>query len=90
MSHADITPEEYNDLRLRLDGFLTEGQTLNRRTLLNAMHTFIPKDPEVSVQVYTYEIAPLSYTNWHIHGGATFFLTLQGRFEGHFEEGVLV
>jgi hypothetical protein len=37
-----------------------------------------------------YEIAPGQYTNWHCHNGATFFVVLQGQFEAHFEEGVLI
>lgn len=33
---------------------------------------------------------PGGWTNFHCHNGATFFLALQGMFEAHFEEGVLV
>jgi mannose-6-phosphate isomerase-like protein (cupin superfamily) len=45
---------------------------------------------EAKVQIYTAEIAPKGWTNFHCDNGATFFLALQGIFEAHFEEGVLV
>ncbi len=36
------------------------------------------------------EIEPKGWTNFHCHNGATFFIALQGIFEAHFEEGVLI
>ena len=36
------------------------------------------------------EIVPGGFTNWHCHNGAAFFVALQGQFEAHFQEGVLV
>ena len=75
---------------MQLGGYLQRGQSLHRNTLLDSLYAFVPKDPEVRVQIYNYEITPKGFTNWHIHTGATFYLTLQGMFEGHFEEGVLV
>jgi quercetin dioxygenase-like cupin family protein len=80
----------YKDLRMKLDGYLKPGQTLHRNMLFDVVYDFIPKDPKSQIQVYNYEIAPGGFTNWHIHTGATFYLTLQGLFEGHFEEGVLI
>ncbi len=80
----------YGDLKMKLDGYLKPGQKLHRNMLFDALYEYIPKDPKVQIQVYNYEIAPLGFTNWHIHTGATFYLTLQGLFEGHFEEGVLI
>ena len=35
-------------------------------------------------------LAPKGWTNFHCHNGATFFLALQGVFEAHFEEGILI
>ena len=80
---------DYKGMKLKLDGYLRPGQTLHRNMLFDVLYASIPKDPEVHVQMYNYEIAPGGYTNWHIHGGASFYLTLQGRFEGYFEEGKL-
>jgi quercetin dioxygenase-like cupin family protein len=42
------------------------------------------------LQIYTAEIVPKGWTNFHCHNGATFFPALQGIFEAHFEEGILV
>jgi quercetin dioxygenase-like cupin family protein len=80
----------YRHLKMQLDGYLKAGQALNRNMLFDAMYEQIPKDPKAHVQIYNYEISPGGFTNWHIHTGATFYLTLQGLFEGHFEEGVLI
>lgn len=80
----------YKDMKLQLDGYLQPGQALHRNMLFDHLYAFAPKDPQVRVQLYNYEIAPGGFTNWHIHTGATFYLTLQGQFEGHFEEGVLI
>jgi quercetin dioxygenase-like cupin family protein len=54
------------------------------------MYAFLPKDPEAKVLMFTAEIAPLGYTSWHRHNGATFFVCTQALFQAHFEEGVLV
>src|SRR6185437_4133855 len=80
----------YRHLRMQLDGYLQPGQTLHRNMLFDALYEQLPRDPKAHVQVYNYEISPGGFTNWHIHTGATFYLTLQGLFEGHFEEGVLI
>jgi quercetin dioxygenase-like cupin family protein len=80
---------DYKEMKFKLDGYLQPGQSLHRNILFDAMYAAVPKDPEIRVTMYNYEIAPGAYTNWHIHGGASFYLTLQGRFEGYFEEGKL-
>ena len=80
----------HESLRLRLDGYLRSGEPFNRHVLFDALFTSLPKDPAANVQVYNAEIAPGGYTNWHCHNGATFFIALQGIFEAHFQEGVLV
>jgi hypothetical protein len=41
----------------------------------------LPKEPEAKVQIYTAEIVPKGWTNFHCHNGATFFIALQGIFE---------
>jgi quercetin dioxygenase-like cupin family protein len=85
--HAD---HGYRDLKFKLDGYLKPGQSLNRNMLLDSLYANIPKDPTVQVQVYNFEIGPGGFTGWHLHTGATFYVALQGMFEGYFEEGVLV
>jgi quercetin dioxygenase-like cupin family protein len=62
----------------------------HRRVLFEGLYASFPKDPEAKVQIYTAEIVPKGWTNFHCHNGATFFIALQGMFEAHFEEGVLV
>ena len=66
------------------------GRGFFRNMLFDQLYASIPKDPSVKVQIYNAEIVPGGYTNWHCHNGATFFVALQGQFEAHFEEGVLV
>ena len=78
------------DAKLRLDGYLQPGEQLHRHVLFEQLVSSIPRDPEVKVQIYNAELAPGGYTNWHCHNGATFFLALQGFFEAHFADGVLV
>ena len=80
----------YRELKLRLDGYTRPGQDLHRNVLLDTLYASLPRDPEVKVQIYNAEIAPGGYTNWHCHNGATFFVALQGIFEAHFQEGVLI
>jgi quercetin dioxygenase-like cupin family protein len=81
---------DYRELKLRLDGYVKSGQGFHRNVLLDTLYASLPRDPEVKVQIYNAEIAPGGYTNWHCHNGATFFVALQGIFEAHFQEGVLI
>jgi len=81
---------DYRELKLRLDGYTGPGREFHRNVLLDTLYASLPRDPEVKVQIYNAEIAPGGYTNWHCHNGATFFVSLQGAFEGHFQEGVLI
>jgi hypothetical protein len=85
-----IEAQDYKNLKLRLDGMVPAGHGFHRNMLFDALYASIPKDPQVKVQIYNAEIAPLGFTNYHCHNGATFFVALQGMFEAHFEEGVLV
>jgi quercetin dioxygenase-like cupin family protein len=79
-----------DSLRVQLTGLLDAGQEFKRFVLLDKLYSSLPRDPESRIQVYHYEIAPGGFTNWHLHNGATFFVCLQGQFEAHFEEGILV
>ena len=78
------------NLKLKLSGYVGPGRALYRNVLFDSLFESLPKDPSVKVQIYNAEIAPGGYTNWHCHNGATFFVALEGMFEAHFEEGVLV
>src|SRR3989442_13842174 len=79
-----------DDLKLRLSGYTNPAQQLFRNVLFDQLYEFLPKDPTAKVQIYNAEIAPGGYTKWHCHNGATFFIALQGVFEGEFQEGNLV
>ena len=74
----------------QLDGLVPAGHGFFRNMLFDQLYASIPKDPNIKVQIYNAEIVPGGYTNWHCHNGATFFIALQGEFEAHFEEGILV
>jgi quercetin dioxygenase-like cupin family protein len=81
---------DYRDLKLKLDGIVPPGHGFHRNLLFDALYSSLPRDPQVKVQIYNAEIVPGGYTNWHCHNGAAFFVALQGIFEAHFQEGVLV
>jgi quercetin dioxygenase-like cupin family protein len=85
-----LNADDYKGLKLELTGLLGPGEQHKRRVLLDSMYAFLPKDPEAKVLMFTAELAPLGYTTWHRHNGATFFVCTQALFEAHFEEGVLV
>jgi quercetin dioxygenase-like cupin family protein len=78
------------DLKLQIDGLVPPDKLFRRRVLFDGLYASFPKDPEAKVQIYTAEIAPKGWTNFHCHNGATFFIALQGIFEAHFEEGILI
>jgi quercetin dioxygenase-like cupin family protein len=86
----ELLKEDDGVPRLKIAGLVPEGQHLFRNVLYDKLYASIPKDPEVRVQIYTAEIAPQGFTGYHCHNGATFFLALQGEFEAHFEDGILV
>jgi len=85
-----VQPDDYADLKLKLDGYLQPGEGIHRNVLIDQLYASLPRDPQVKVMVFNAEIAPKGYTNWHCHNGATFFVALQGQFEAEFQEGVLV
>ena len=82
--------DDYKDLKLKLDGLVPAGHGFHRNLLFDTLYASLPRDPQVKVQIYNAEIVPGGYTNWHCHNGAAFFVALQGLFEAHFQEGVLV
>jgi quercetin dioxygenase-like cupin family protein len=81
---------DYKDLKLKLEGIVPPGNGFHRNLLFDALYSSLPRDPQVKVQIYNAEIVPGGYTNWHCHNGAAFFVALQGIFEAHFQEGILV
>jgi quercetin dioxygenase-like cupin family protein len=83
-------PDDYKELKLKLDGMVPAGHGFHRNLLFDAMYASLPRDSQVKVQIYNAEIVPGGFTNWHCHNGAAFFVALQGQFEAHFQEGVLV
>ncbi len=84
------SPDKYKDLKLALEGHVPPGHGFHRNLLLDTMYASLPRDPNVKVQIYNAEIVPGGFTNWHCHNGAAFFVCLQGQFEAHFQEGVLI
>lgn len=82
--------DQYRDLKLQIQGLLKPGTQFKRNVLFDQLYDSMPRDPQARVQVYSAEIAPGGFTNYHCHNGPAFFLALQGIFEAHFEEGVLV
>jgi quercetin dioxygenase-like cupin family protein len=84
-----LNANDYPELKLQLDGILEPGEQHKRGVLLDSMYAFLPKDA-AKVFMFHAEIAPLGYTNWHQHNGATFFVCIKGLFEAHYEEGTLV
>jgi quercetin dioxygenase-like cupin family protein len=85
-----LLDDQHKDMKLQIQGLVPPGQQLHRNVLFDQLYASIPKDPEAKVQIYTAELAPKGWTNFHCHNGATFFLALQGVFEAHFEEGILI
>jgi hypothetical protein len=85
-----LLDDQHKDMKLQIQGLVPPGQQLYRNVLFDQLYASIPKDPEAKVQIYTAELAPKGWTNFHCHNGATFFLALQGVFEAHFEEGILI
>ena len=83
-------PNDYRELKLQLDGFLKAGEQHKRNVLLDTVYGSLPKDSDANILVFSAEIAPGGYTDWHCHNGATFFVCTQGLFEAHFQEGTLV
>jgi quercetin dioxygenase-like cupin family protein len=79
-----------SELKLPLQGYLKTGEQLHRNVLFDQLYSSLPRDPQARVQIYNAEIAPGGFTGWHLHNGATFFIVLQGIFEAHFQEGILI
>jgi hypothetical protein len=86
----EFSDRQFEGMKLQIQGFVPPGKQFHRNVLFDRFYYSIPKDVEAKVQIYTAEIVPKGWTNFHCHNGATFFLALQGIFEAHFEEGILV
>jgi hypothetical protein len=71
----------FADLKLQIDGLVPPDKLFHRRVLFDGLYASLPKEPEAKVQIYTAEIVPKGWTNFHCHNGATFFIALQGIFE---------
>jgi hypothetical protein len=69
-------PDDYKELKLKLDGIVPAGLGFHRNLLFEAMYASLPRDPQVRVQIYNAEIVPGGFTNWHCHNGAAFFVAL--------------
>lgn len=82
--------DNYKDLKLKLGGIVPPGREFFRNMLLDQVYASLPRDPQAKVQIYNAEILPGGFTNYHCHNGATFFVVLQGQFEAHFEDGILI
>jgi len=80
----DASLDKYNDLKLKLSGFVPAGAAFKRNMLLDVLYASLPRDPQAKVQIYNAEILPGGFTNWHQHNGPAFFVALQGLFEAHF------
>jgi quercetin dioxygenase-like cupin family protein len=87
---TSLLSDQIEALTLTIGGLVPRGHEHHRRVLLDELYASIPKDPQAKVQIYTAEIVPKGWTNFHCHNGATFFLALQGIFEAHFEDGILI
>jgi quercetin dioxygenase-like cupin family protein len=87
---TSLLSDQIEALTLKIGGLVPRGHEHYRRVLFDELYASIPKDPQAKVQIYTAEIVPKGWTNFHCHNGATFFLALQGVFEAHFEDGVLI
>jgi hypothetical protein len=53
---------DYKELKLKLTGYTGPGHELHRNILLDTLYASLPRDPQVKVQIYNAEIAPLGYT----------------------------
>jgi quercetin dioxygenase-like cupin family protein len=73
---------------LQLTGHVEPGKQYNRHLRYDQFYALLPRDPNVRVQIYTAEIVPGGYTDWHLHNGPAFFLVLQGRITIEFQETV--
>ena len=82
--------DNYKDLKLQLSGLVPPGEEFKRNMLFDVMYASLPRDPQAKVQIYNAEIMPGGFTNWHQHNGPAFFVVLQGIFEAHFQEGILI
>src|SRR5580700_3833346 len=72
---TSLLGDQIDALTLTIGGLVPAGHELHRRVLFDELYASIPKDPQAKVQIYTAEIVPKGWTNFHCHNGATFFLS---------------
>jgi quercetin dioxygenase-like cupin family protein len=76
-------------LALQLTGLLPPDGSHIRQTLLDAIETRLPRDPEARVNIQLSELAPGRTASWHVHNGIVYFVLLRGiitlQYEGRSE-----
>jgi quercetin dioxygenase-like cupin family protein len=65
-------------LALQLTGLLPPDGSHIRQTLLDAIETRLPRDPEARVNIQLSELAPGRPASWHVHNGIVYFVLLRG------------
>lgn len=91
MSEPRVDPDS---LTLLIAGLLPPDGSHVRQTLLDAIETRFPRDPEARVNVQLSELGPGRTASWHVHNGIVYFVLLRGivtlQYEGrseHFSAG---
>src|SRR5688572_14627735 len=79
--------DDKTELKLRPGGSRPPAARRRRHGLRDQRSGSVPGDAQARVLIYSADIAPGGYTNWHCHNGATFFVALQGIFEARFDDG---
>ncbi len=59
-------PDDYKDLKLKLDGIVPPGHGFHRNLLFDQLYASLPRDPQVKVQIYNAEIVPGGYCSRRI------------------------
>ena len=79
-----LLDNSFKDMKLQIQGLVPPGQQLHRNVLFDQLYASIPKDPEAKVQIYTAELAPKGWTNFHCHNGADILSRAARRVRGSF------
>jgi quercetin dioxygenase-like cupin family protein len=76
-------------LALRVTGILPPDKPHVRQTLLDAIETRLPRDPETRINIQLSELGPGRAASWHVHNGIVYFVLLRGivtlQYEGRSE-----
>ena len=65
-------------LALRVTGILPPDKPHVRQTLLDAIETRLPRDPEARINIQLSELGPGRAASWHVHNGIVYFVLLRG------------